>query len=146
MLFFGVDRFAEFLIFQKNKVFFFFGPSWSPGLTLYIPRPLYLSTPPAHGYLLLGAITRQNPSLSILKKQVYIGLWPLYNPLKRELQTLNRVLQVLIGVPRGAYPPKKGGLPSSQGSFREKVPKRPLKRHISPLRGYQLALYTLLRG
>lgn len=146
MLFFGVDRFAEFLIFQKNKVFFFYDRTSYPTQTLDHPQTLYRSSSPAHGYPHIGVFARRNPSLSIFKKCLQIGLWPLENLINKAPVTLNRVLQAILGVSEGTYVPQKVGLPSSQGSSRQKIPKRPLKRHKAPLMGYQLVLYTLNRG
>ena len=74
MLFFGVDRFAEFLIFQKNKVFFFYDSIYDPSLTLKAPQTLHFSSFPDFGYPLIGVSSRQNPSWSRFKKYLYIGL------------------------------------------------------------------------
>lgn len=83
MLFFGVDRFAEFLIFQNYKVFFFFDPVYDPSYTLYVPQSGHLSSSPGHASPLIGVFTRQNPSQPMNSKYPYIGPYPPYGLIKR---------------------------------------------------------------
>ena len=105
MLFFEVDRFAEFLIFPNYKVFFFFISTQSPTYTLYLPQTLYLSPSPDHTSLLIRTFKHKNPSRPTYTKYLYIALSPIYT-------SLNHPIRPLIGLSRSQHEYLRGSQPA----------------------------------